>query len=79
MHVSDLTLSSHDEVKRIEEFKNEKIIPHIVDEEAREGNFLKYLYCQDVLYVSHMYGTLDESEIRNAQQSDGGESDRKTE
>lgn len=79
MYVSDLTLSSHDEVKRIEEFKNEKIIPHIVDEEAREGNFLKYLYCQDVLYVSDMYGTLDESESRNAQQSDGAESDRKTE
>ena len=42
-------------VKRIEQFKNEKIIPHIVEEEAKEGNFLKYLYCQDVLYARDMY------------------------
>jgi hypothetical protein len=49
-------------VKRIEEFKNEKIIPHIVKEEASEGNFLKYLYSQDVLYAHEMYSTVDGSD-----------------
>ena len=63
-------------VKRIEEFKNNKILPHIVKEEAREGNFLKYLYCQDVLHAHDMYNELDSSESKKAS-SDGaaGESD----
>jgi hypothetical protein len=34
-------------VRRIEEFKNEKIIPHIVREEAEEGNFMQYIYSHD--------------------------------
>ncbi|KAL3801490.1 hypothetical protein HJC23_000928 [Cyclotella cryptica] len=49
-------------VKRIEEFKNDKIIPHIVKEEANEGNFLKYLYCQDVLHAHDIYSHFDSSE-----------------
>jgi hypothetical protein len=49
-------------VKRIEEFKHDKIIPHIVKEEANEGNFLKYLYCQDVLHADDIYSHLDSSE-----------------
>lgn len=63
-------------VKRIEEFKNDKILPHIVKEETREGNFLKYLYCQDVLYAHDMYNELDSSDSKKAS-SDGvaGESD----
>lgn len=45
-------------------------------EEAREGNFLKYLYCQDVLHAHDMYNELDSSESKKAS-SDGaaGESD----
>ena len=46
-------------VRRIEEFKNEKIIPHIVREEALEGNFVKYLYAQDVLYPKEIYSLID--------------------
>lgn len=42
-------------VRRIEEFKNEKVIPHIVKEEADEGNFLQYLYQQDILYPDEIY------------------------
>lgn len=42
-------------MQRIEEFKNEKIIPHIVQEEADEGNFLRYLYAQDILYKDEIY------------------------
>ena len=42
-------------MQRIEEFKNEKIVPHIVQEEASEGNFLRYLYAQDVLYKDEIY------------------------
>ena len=61
-------------VIRIEEFKNEKIIPHIVKEEANEGNFLKYLYCQDVLYAGDMYDESDgQVQDRVATESDGGD------
>ena len=42
-------------MQRIEEFKNEKIVPHIVQEEASEGNFLRYLYAQDILYKDEIY------------------------
>jgi tRNA pseudouridine(38-40) synthase len=35
-------------VRRIEEFKNEKIIPHIVKEEVKEGNFIQYMYSHHV-------------------------------
>ncbi len=45
-------------VKRIEEFKNEKIIPHIMHEEQNEGNFLKYLFAQDILYEGEIYSLL---------------------
>lgn len=45
-------------VRRVEEFKNEKIIPHIVREEAKEGNFLKYIFSQDVLYAKEVYSVL---------------------
>lgn len=48
-------------VRRIEEFKNEKIIPHIVQEEAAEGNFLQYLYAQDVLYASQTYDLIEDA------------------
>ena len=48
------------QVRRIEDFKNEKIIPHIVREEALEGNFVKYLYAQDVLYAHEIYSMQDD-------------------
>ena len=47
-------------VRRIEEFKNQKIIPHIVQEEALEGNFVKYLYAQDVLYAQEIYSLIED-------------------
>mmetsp|Transcript_13954 Transcript_13954/g.28451 ORF Transcript_13954/g.28451 Transcript_13954/m.28451 type:complete len:619 (+) Transcript_13954:130-1986(+) len=47
-------------VRRIEEFKNQKIIPHIVREEALEGNFVKYLYAQDVLYAQELYSLIED-------------------
>lgn len=65
-------------VKRIEEFKNDKIIPHIVEEEAKEGNFLKYLYCQDVLHAHDIYSILDSSASGKAQ-SDGDDDANDTE
>jgi len=46
-------------VSRIEDFKNQKIIPHIVREEALEGNFIKYLYAQDVLYAKEVYSPIE--------------------
>lgn len=49
-------------VCRIEEFKNEKILPHIAQEEALEGNFLKYIYAQDVLYSNKIYGPNDDED-----------------
>ena len=49
-----------DQVRRIEEFKNEKIIPHIVQEEVIEGNFLQYLYAQDILYANEIYELIPE-------------------
>ncbi len=58
-------------VRRIEEFKNEKIIPHIVKEELRDGNFLQYLYTQDVLYADEVYSLMEEDERKNAK-SDAG-------
>lgn len=48
-------------VGRIEEFKNEKIVPHIVKEEAEEGNFLKYVYAQSVLCGDRLYRWLDDA------------------
>jgi hypothetical protein len=42
-------------VRRIEEFKNERIIPHIVREEAREGNFMHYMYSHEI-HFNEMYG-----------------------
>ena len=43
-------------VRRIEDFKNDRIIPHIVREEAREGNFVRYMHMHDAnfheMYVS---------------------------
>ena len=47
-------------MRRIEAFKREKIIPHIVREEAREGNFLKYAYAHSVLYHDEMYRPREE-------------------
>lgn len=49
-------------VRRIEEFKNEKIIPHIVKEEMEEGNFLKYIFAQDVLYKNEIYSLIEDVE-----------------
>ncbi|KAL3765808.1 hypothetical protein ACHAWU_002603 [Discostella pseudostelligera] len=45
-------------VARIEEFKNEKIIPHIVQEEMNEGNFLRYIHMHDRLF-HEMYCPMD--------------------
>ncbi|KAL7428854.1 hypothetical protein ACHAXH_001830 [Discostella pseudostelligera] len=45
-------------VARIEEFKNDKIIPHIVQEEMNEGNFLRYLHMHDRLF-HEMYCSMD--------------------
>jgi len=56
-------------VRRIEEFKNEKIIPHIIREEAAEGNFLNYLFSQDVLCKHHIYGAIEDGDKSNI---DGG-------
>jgi hypothetical protein len=55
-----LTISCPLAVQRIEDFKNEKIIPHIVREEALEGNFVKYLYAQDILYAREIYSLIQE-------------------
>eukprot|EP00581_Thalassiosira_minuscula_P019314 CAMPEP_0183712652 /NCGR_PEP_ID=MMETSP0737-20130205/7725_1 /TAXON_ID=385413 /ORGANISM="Thalassiosira miniscula, Strain CCMP1093" /LENGTH=598 /DNA_ID=CAMNT_0025941307 /DNA_START=192 /DNA_END=1988 /DNA_ORIENTATION=- len=52
-------------VRRIEEFKNDKIIPHIVQEEAAEGNFLKYVYAQNVLHKDKIYSLIDEVDKSN--------------
>ncbi|KAL7528047.1 hypothetical protein ACHAXR_002240 [Thalassiosira sp. AJA248-18] len=60
-------------VRRIEEFKNESIIPHIVQEEAREGNFLKYIYAQDVLYSHHIYGLIDDEDKPSNNENDSTE------
>ena len=61
-------------VRRIEEFKNEKIIPHIVEEEAKEGNFVKYVYGQDVLYAEKLYRLMEELDNeRSAAKSKDGE------
>lgn len=49
-------------VRRIEEFKNEKIIPHIIREEAEEGNFLKYLFAQDVLCKDQTYSLIEDGD-----------------
>ena len=58
-------------VRRIEEFKNEKIIPHIVQEEATEGNFLKYIYAQDVVVSEHQkYGPIDQVHKPNINKTD---------
>ena len=54
-HIYLLPLST---VRRIEDFKHQKIIPHIVQEEALEGNFVKYLYAQDVLYAQEVYSLI---------------------
>ena len=44
-------------VRRIEEFKNEKIIPHIVSEEVKEGNFIQYMYSHHANF-HEMYGLI---------------------
>jgi len=54
-------------VQRIEEFKNGKIIPHIVQEEAAEGNFLRYLYAQDVLYSHQTYSLHEDTNKANVE------------
>jgi tRNA pseudouridine38-40 synthase len=45
-------------VRRIEEFKNEKIIPHIVLEEMKEGNFIQYMYSHHVNF-NDMYSLIE--------------------
>jgi len=47
-------------VRRIEAFKHEKIVPHIVREEAREGNFLKYVHAHSVRYHDELYRPREE-------------------
>ena len=44
-------------VRRIEDFKNDRIIPHIVREEAREGNFVRYMHTHDANF-HEMYGSM---------------------
>ena len=56
-------------VRRIEEFKNEKIIPHIVQEEEKDMNFVKYLYAQDVLYAHQVYGLIDDEVKPNSNEN----------
>lgn len=59
------------EVHRIEDFKREKIIPHIVQEEASDGNFLKYLFAQDVLHETKIYSLLkDPVKSKNSEKDD---------
>lgn len=53
-------------VRRIEEFKSEKIIPHIVKEEMEEGNFLKYIFAQDVLYKNEIYSLIEDVEKQSS-------------
>ncbi|KAL3816861.1 hypothetical protein ACHAXA_005139 [Cyclostephanos tholiformis] len=48
-------------VRRIEEFKNERIIPHIVREEVREGNFMHYMYSHES-HFDEMYSSMGERE-----------------
>merc|ERR1719401_624249 len=55
-------------VRRIEEFKNEKIIPHIIQEEAFEGNFLKYIYAHCITYHSEMYSSMEDVVKSNVNQ-----------
>eukprot|EP00571_Detonula_confervacea_P010992 CAMPEP_0172304134 /NCGR_PEP_ID=MMETSP1058-20130122/5580_1 /TAXON_ID=83371 /ORGANISM="Detonula confervacea, Strain CCMP 353" /LENGTH=590 /DNA_ID=CAMNT_0013015237 /DNA_START=177 /DNA_END=1949 /DNA_ORIENTATION=+ len=64
-------------VRRIEEFKNEKIIPHIVQEEEKEGNFFQYLYAQDVLYASQTYGPIEDANKASNEQNNGTETAEK--
>jgi hypothetical protein len=46
-----------------------------VQEEAREGNFLRYLYCQDILYANDMYNTSDDTQNGAAAFGGGGSED----
>merc|ERR1711957_920041 len=55
-------------VRRVEEFKNEKIIPHIIREEVLEGNFLKYIYTHDVLFSDNMYDPIQDVTISKTNQ-----------
>ncbi len=50
-------------MRRIEEFKNERIIPHIVQEEAREGNFMHYMHSHEI-HFDEMYKSLSGDENR---------------
>jgi hypothetical protein len=52
-----------DAVRRIEDFKNDRIIPHIVQEEAREGNFVRYMHIHDANF-HEMYGSMGVGEPR---------------
>lgn len=61
-------------VKRIEEFKNDKIIPHIVHEEINEGNFLKYLFAQDILHEGEIYSLLGDPSV-SKNEDDGSDED----
>mmetsp|Transcript_8789 Transcript_8789/g.17632 ORF Transcript_8789/g.17632 Transcript_8789/m.17632 type:complete len:96 (+) Transcript_8789:84-371(+) len=38
--------------KRWEEFKREKIVKHILEEESKEKNFLQYIYNQEFHFYS---------------------------
>ncbi len=50
-------------VRRIEDFKNDRIIPHIVQEEVREGNFVRYLHSHDANF-HELYGSMGDGEPR---------------
>jgi hypothetical protein len=36
--------------QRWKEFRNGTLMTHVVEEEEREGNFIKYLYIQDSIF-----------------------------
>lgn len=51
----DWTNEESDEFKRWKEFRNGVVMKHVVDEEAREGNFVRHLFVQEFGFDYHQF------------------------
>ena len=55
----DWTKEGSEEFKMWKEFRNGVVMKHVVEEEAREGNFVKHLFVQEFIFNYHEYYQLE--------------------